>query len=76
VNDKMGDVKFPYCTDIHESIYVSNFCSIHFCCKNEQAVEKVKVNMFLCLTKHHAKETQWGSEGIAPRIHNFGTRRK
>jgi len=29
---------------------------------------KVKVKLFLRLTKHHAMKTCWGSEGIAPRI--------
>jgi hypothetical protein len=28
----------------------------------------------LCLTKHHAMKTYWGSEGIAPRILDLGTR--
>jgi len=28
----------------------------------------------LCLTKHHAMRTYWGSEGIAPRILHLGTR--
>jgi hypothetical protein len=34
---------------------------------------KVKVKFSLCLTKHHAMKTYWGSGGIAPRI-NIGTR--
>jgi hypothetical protein len=29
---------------------------------------KVKVKLFLCLTKHHAVKAYWGSGGIAPRI--------
>jgi hypothetical protein len=29
---------------------------------------KVKVKLFLCLTKHHAMKTYWGSGGIAARI--------
>jgi hypothetical protein len=29
---------------------------------------KVKVKLFLCLTKHHAMKAYWGSGGIAPRI--------
>jgi hypothetical protein len=35
---------------------------------------KVKVNLSLCLTKHHAMKTYWGSGGIAPRILDLGTR--
>jgi hypothetical protein len=30
--------------------------------------KKVKVKLSLCLTKHHAMKTYWGSGGIAPRI--------
>jgi aspartate oxidase len=30
---------------------------------------KVKVKLSLCLTKHHAMRTYWGSGGIAPRIY-------
>jgi hypothetical protein len=33
-----------------------------------------KVKMSLCLTKHHAMRTYWGSGSIAPRILNLGTR--
>jgi hypothetical protein len=29
---------------------------------------KVKVKLSLCLTKHHAMKTYWGSGGIAPHI--------
>jgi hypothetical protein len=36
--------------------------------------KKVKVNLSLCLTKHYAMKTYWGSEGIAPRILDLGTR--
>jgi hypothetical protein len=35
---------------------------------------KVKINWFLCLTKHHAMKTYWGSRGIAPRILDLGSR--
>jgi hypothetical protein len=28
----------------------------------------------LCLTKHHAMKTYWGSGGIAPRILDLGTK--
>jgi hypothetical protein len=35
---------------------------------------KVKVKLSLCLTKHHAMKTHWGSGGIAPRILDLGTR--
>jgi hypothetical protein len=30
---------------------------------------KVKVKLSLCLTKHHAMKTYWGSRGIAPVIY-------
>jgi hypothetical protein len=33
-----------------------------------------KVKLSLCLTKHHAMKTYWGSGGIAPRITDLGTR--
>jgi hypothetical protein len=35
---------------------------------------KVKVKLSLCLTKHYAMKTYWGSGGIAPRILDLGTR--
>jgi hypothetical protein len=35
---------------------------------------KGKVKLSLCLTKHHAMKTYWGSGGIAPRIIDLGTR--
>jgi hypothetical protein len=35
---------------------------------------KIKVKFLLCLTKHHAIKTYWGSGGIAPRILVLGTR--
>jgi hypothetical protein len=35
---------------------------------------KVKVKLSLCLNKHHAMNTHWGSVGIAPRILDLGTR--
>jgi hypothetical protein len=34
---------------------------------------EVKVKLFLCLTKHHAMKTYWGSGGITPRILDLGT---
>jgi hypothetical protein len=34
---------------------------------------KVKVKFSLCLTKHHAMKTYWGSRGIAPHIRDVGT---
>jgi hypothetical protein len=34
----------------------------------------VKVKLYLCLTKHHAMKTYWGSRGIASRVLNLGTR--
>jgi hypothetical protein len=35
---------------------------------------KVKLKLSLCLTKHHAVKTYWGSGGLAPRILDLGTR--
>jgi hypothetical protein len=35
---------------------------------------KVKVQLSLCWTKHHAMKAHWGSGGIAPRILDLGTR--
>jgi hypothetical protein len=32
------------------------------------AVQEGKVKLSLCLTKHHAMKTYWGSGGIAPLI--------
>jgi hypothetical protein len=34
----------------------------------------VKVKLSLCLTKHHAMKTYWGSGGTAPCILDLGTR--
>jgi hypothetical protein len=36
--------------------------------------KKVKLKFSLCLTKHHAMKTYWGSGDTAPRILDFGTR--
>jgi hypothetical protein len=33
-----------------------------------------KLKLSLCLTKHHAMETYWGSGGIGPRIPDLGIR--
>jgi hypothetical protein len=33
-----------------------------------------KVELSLCLTKHHAMKTYWESEGIVSRIRDLGTR--
>jgi hypothetical protein len=35
---------------------------------------KIKVKLSLCLTKHHAMKAYWGSEDIAARILDLGTR--
>jgi hypothetical protein len=35
---------------------------------------KKKVKLSLCLTKHYAMKTYWGSGGIAPLILDLGTR--
>jgi hypothetical protein len=37
-------------------------------------LSKLKVKLSLCLTKHHAMKTYWGSRGIAPGILDLGTR--
>jgi hypothetical protein len=39
-----------------------------------KAKGKVKVKLSLCLTKHHAMKTYWGSGGIALYILDLGTR--
>jgi hypothetical protein len=33
-----------------------------------------EINLDLCLTKYHAMKTYWGSECVAVRILNLGTR--
>jgi hypothetical protein len=33
-----------------------------------------KVKLYLCLTKHHAMKTYWGSGDIAPHILDLGIR--
>jgi hypothetical protein len=35
---------------------------------------KVKMKLYLCLTKNHTMKTHWGSEGIVPDILDLGTR--
>jgi hypothetical protein len=35
---------------------------------------EVKVKLSLCLTKHHAMKTYWGSGDIAPHFLDLGTR--
>jgi hypothetical protein len=35
---------------------------------------KVNVNLSLCVAKHHAMKTYWGSGGIVPRILHLSTR--
>jgi hypothetical protein len=35
---------------------------------------KVKVKLSLCLTKHHAVKTYWGTSGIVPRTLDLATR--
>jgi hypothetical protein len=42
--------------------------------KDFAAIKVVKVKLSLCLTKHHAMKTYWGSGGIASRILDLGTR--
>jgi hypothetical protein len=37
---------------------------------------RLKVNLSLCLTKHHVIKTYWMSGGIAPCILDLGTRRR
>jgi hypothetical protein len=36
--------------------------------------ETIKLKLSLCLTKHHAMKTCWGSGGIVPGILDLGTR--
>jgi hypothetical protein len=43
-------------------------------CVDASVKAKVKVKLSLCLTKHHAMKTYWGSGGIIPRILDLGTR--
>jgi hypothetical protein len=50
-------------TEIH-----SKFCII----KGEKL--KVKVNLSLCLNKHHTMKANWESGGITPPILDLGTR--
>jgi hypothetical protein len=45
-------------------------------CASSAPVVKVKLNLSLCLTKHHAMKTYRGSCSTAPRIRNLGTRRR
>jgi hypothetical protein len=40
----------------------------------QSLTDNVKLKLFLCLTKHHAMKTYWGSGDIVPRILDFGTR--
>jgi hypothetical protein len=47
-------------------LLLRQFCHIPCMCK--------KVKLSLCLTKHRAMKTYWGSGGIAPRILDLGTR--
>jgi hypothetical protein len=42
-------------------------------CKND-VCNIIKVKFLLCLTKHHAIKTYWGSGVIASRILNLGTK--
>jgi hypothetical protein len=42
--------------------------------KDNIRMVKVKIKLPLCLTKHHAMKTYWGSGGIAPRILDLGIR--
>jgi hypothetical protein len=46
----------------------------HWACGMAKFWVKVKVKLSLCLTKHHAMKTYWGSGGITPRILDLGTR--
>jgi hypothetical protein len=41
-----------------------------------KVISSVKVKLSLYLTKNKAMKTYWGSEGIAPRILDLGTRWK
>jgi len=52
-----------------------NWCVRTLNCIAERLL-KLKVKLSLCLTKHHAMKTDWGSGGIAPRILDLGARRR
>jgi hypothetical protein len=41
---------------------------------NLEGKGKKKVKLSLCLTKHHAMKTYWGSGSIAPCIPDLGTK--
>jgi hypothetical protein len=42
--------------------------------RNLRARVPLKINLSLCLTKHHATKVYWGSRCIAPLILNLGAR--
>jgi hypothetical protein len=42
--------------------------------KSNLYILKVKVKLSLCLAKHHAMKTYWGSGDVAPHVLNLGTR--
>jgi hypothetical protein len=52
--------------ELHNLLYSPDFIRLKS--------SKVKLNLSLCLTKHHAMKTYCGNEGIAPRILDLGTR--
>jgi hypothetical protein len=66
------DAIMAYTTMIRERIEVLiDYGSVRIC---KVRMIKVKIKLSLCLTKHHAMKTYWGSGGIAPRIFDLGTR--
>jgi hypothetical protein len=54
---------------------ISSFC-IQCIIFNVYELKDTMVKLSLCLTKHHAQKTYWGSGGIDPRIFNRGTRQR
>jgi hypothetical protein len=59
-----------WCLVKHTGKFNFNFTIRHWNAENASLLymDYRKVNLFLCMTKHHAMKTHWGSGGIAPRI--------
>jgi hypothetical protein len=64
-----------YLSVIIEVLYLKmSLILFHQIIKAFLVVKGEKVKLSLCLTKHHAMKTYWGSGGIAPFILDLGTR--
>jgi hypothetical protein len=59
---------------VNEELYDCTEDSVNSRVVNTIIQVTVKVNLFLCLTKHLAIKTYWRNRDIAPRILNLGTR--